>query len=130
MIDRTGVGVSDSRALDDVAGAAPFNDVTARDPQHANHLWTTGKAIDTFVPFGPALVLRDEVPDFQSLSVLTPINGEIVQDGSTASMIFSVAEAASNPPRWLQTADIVEVAIGGLGEIANPVGSPRPGPDA
>jgi len=50
-------------ALDHVAGAMPFNDVTARDLQFENPLWTSGKAIDTFAPCGPALVTLEEIDD-------------------------------------------------------------------
>ncbi len=54
----------------------PFNDVTARDLQLQNPLWTSGKAIDTFAPCGPALVTLDEVGDLGSLTLRTRINGE------------------------------------------------------
>jgi hypothetical protein len=46
----------------------------------------------TFGPRGPALVLLDEIEDLQALAVRTRVNGETVQDGTTASMIFPVAE--------------------------------------
>ena len=108
----------------------------------------TGKAIDTFAPCGPELVLVDEITDLQALSVRTRLNGETVQDGTTASMIFSIADAiaylsqtmtletgdilatgtpagvglARNPPRFLAPGDVVEVEIGGIGTLRNPVG--------
>src|SRR6188472_4237620 len=92
VIGTRGRNIDAAHALDHVAGAMAFNDVSARDLQMANQLWTGGKAIDTFGPCGPALVLLDELGDLQALAVRTRVNGETVQDGNTASMIFSVAE--------------------------------------
>jgi 2-keto-4-pentenoate hydratase/2-oxohepta-3-ene-1,7-dioic acid hydratase in catechol pathway len=89
--------VSEDEALARVAGAMPLNDVTASDLQLQNPLWTSGKAIDTFAPCGPALVTLDEAGDLQDLAVLTRINGEVVQEGSTAQMIFTVAQTVA----WL-----------------------------
>src|SRR3982074_1040034 len=80
-------------ALDHVVGVTVFNDVSARDLQLANNLWTGGKAIDTFAPCGPALVTLEEIEDIQGLPVRTRVNGQTVQDGNTADMIFGVAEA-------------------------------------
>ena len=69
-----------------VAGAMPFNDVSARDLQLQNPLWTSGKAIDTFAPCGPALVTLDEIADLQDLGLRTRIDGELVQEGTTANL--------------------------------------------
>lgn len=128
-----------------VAGAMPFNDVSARDLQLQNPLWTSGKAIDTFAPCGPALVTLDEAGDLENLAVRTRIDGEVVQDGSTRDMIFGVAETvawlartmtlvpgdivATGTPagvggfkgRFLRAGQVVEVEIEGLGAIRNPV---------
>ena len=76
-----------------VAGALPFNDVSARDLQLQNPLWTSGKAIDTFAPCGPALVTLDEVGDLGALELRTRINGEVLQQGTTANMIFGFNSA-------------------------------------
>ena len=73
------------QALAHVAGAMPFNDVSARDLQFQNPLWTSGKAIDTFAPCGPALVTLDEAGDLGALGLRTRINGEVVQEGNTAN---------------------------------------------
>jgi len=147
VIGQPGRNIPVEQALDHVAGAMVFNDVSARDLQMANNLWTGGKAIDTFGPCGPAVVTVDEIPDLQSLSVRTHVNGQLVQDGNTASMIFSVAElisflseimtlepgdiiatgtpagigAARTPPLFLHPGDVVEVAIDGLGALRNRV---------
>jgi 2-keto-4-pentenoate hydratase/2-oxohepta-3-ene-1,7-dioic acid hydratase in catechol pathway len=145
VIGRPAHRVDAASALAHVAGAMPFNDVSARDLQLQNQLWTSGKAIDTFAPCGPALVTMDEIADIQDLALRTRINGEVVQEGSTHEQIFAVAEAlawlsrtvtllpgdvlATGTPagvgasqgRFLRAGDIVEVEIDGLGTLANPV---------
>ena len=60
VIGRPARNVDAKDALSHIAGAMPFNDVSARDLQLQNPLWTSGKAIDTFAPCGPALVTLDE----------------------------------------------------------------------
>ncbi len=145
VIGRAALRVSAERALEHVAGAMPFNDVTARDLQFQNPLWTSGKAIDTFAPCGPALVTLDEIEDLQSLALRTRVNGETLQQGTTANQIFGVAEViawlsrtmtllpgdviATGTPagvgasqgRFLRAGDTVEVEVKGLGALTNPV---------
>ncbi|HMH48362.1 MAG TPA: fumarylacetoacetate hydrolase family protein [Solirubrobacteraceae bacterium] len=128
----------------------PFNDVTARDLQFQNPLWTSGKAIDSFAPCGPAIVTLDEIGDLQSLALGTRVNGETLQRGTTADQIFGVAEViawlsrtmtllpgdviATGTPagvgasqgRFLRDGDTVEVEVEGLGTLANPVRAIRP----
>ena len=141
-------GVSVENALEAVAGYACLNDVSARAIQFADGQWTRGKSIDTFCPLGP-VVPRDEVGDPQSLRIACRVNGEMVQEGTTADMIFSVAElvafisetitlepgdviATGTPPgvamgridgRYLQAGDTVEVEIEKVGVLTNPVTS-------
>ncbi len=145
VIGRAALRVPAERALDYVAGAMPFNDVTARDLQFQNPLWTSGKAIDTFAPCGPALVTLEEIDDLQSLTLRTRVNGETLQEGTTANQIFGVAEVvawlsrtmtllpgdviATGTPagvgaskgRFLRSGDSVEVEVEGLGALVNPV---------
>lgn len=145
VIGRTARLVSEADALSHVAGAMPFNDVSARDLQLQNPLWTSGKAIDTFAPCGPALVTLDEAGDLGNLALRTRINGEVVQDGSTKDLIFGVAETvawlsrtitlvpgdiiATGTPAgigglkgiFLRDGDTVEVEVEGLGAVRNPV---------
>jgi acylpyruvate hydrolase len=97
VIGRPTHRVQADQALSHVAGAMPFNDVSARDLQLQNPLWTSGKAIDTFAPCGPALVTLDEVGDLGILGLRTRINGKLVQEGNTSNLIFSVAAAVA----WL-----------------------------
>jgi acylpyruvate hydrolase len=145
VIGRTAHAVGEEQALDHVAGAMPFNDVSARDLQLQNPLWTSGKAIDTFAPCGPALVTLEEAGDLQNLTLRTLIDGEVVQEGSTRDMIFSVAQMvawlsrtitlvpgdiiATGTPAgvggikgiFLRDGNTVEVEVEGLGTVSNPV---------
>jgi 2-keto-4-pentenoate hydratase/2-oxohepta-3-ene-1,7-dioic acid hydratase in catechol pathway len=138
--------VSPEQALGHVAGYMALNDVSARDLQFRTGQWLSGKALDTFAPCGPALVM-DEISDPQDLEILTRVNGQVVQHGNTRNMIFSVAEIVSyisklmmlepgdiistgtpegvgfkrNPPLFLRDGDQVEVEIQGIGRLSNPV---------
>ncbi len=150
VIGRRGRHIAQDDALNHVAGAMVLNDVSARDLQLANPLWTGGKAIDTFAPCGPSLVLLDEIDDLQDLGVRTRVNGQLVQDGNTAAMIFGVAATIAflsqimtlepgdivatgtpagvgqsrTPPLFLQTGDVVETEIDGLGALRNRIAAP------
>lgn len=150
VIGRACRDIPADQALAYVAGCMPLNDVSARDLQLANQLWTTGKAIDTFAPCGPALVTLDEIPDLQALRVQTRVNGTTVQDSTTSKMIFPVAETiaflsqimtlvpgdiiatgtpagvsrAHGPRTFLQRGDTIEVEIEHLGTLSNTVEGP------
>jgi 2-keto-4-pentenoate hydratase/2-oxohepta-3-ene-1,7-dioic acid hydratase in catechol pathway len=145
VIGRTARNVSAEDALAHVAGVMPFNDVSARDLQWQNPLWTSGKAIDTFAPCGPAIVTLDEDGDLADLTLRTRIDGETVQQGTTANLIFGPAEliawlsrtitlvagdiiATGTPAgvgapqgRFLRDGNVVEVEIDGVGTLSNPV---------
>jgi acylpyruvate hydrolase len=147
VIGRRTKNVSAEDALSHIAGAMPFNDVSARDLQMQNPLWTSGKAIDTFAPCGPALVTLDEIDDLGALGLRTRVNGELLQQGTTTNLIFGPAEVvawlsrtmtllpgdiiATGTPagvgvaqgRFLKDGDTVEVEIDGLGTLVNPVRS-------
>ena len=93
IIGKTAKYVSKEDALDHVAGYCIVNDVSERHFQaNLTGQWTKGKSCDTFGPTGPWLVTRDEVADPQNLSMTLDVNGKRMQTGSTATMIFSVAE--------------------------------------
>lgn len=139
--------VPESEALGVVAGYTVINDVSARDLQTQTSQWLAGKALDTFAPCGPALVTADEIADPQRLQLTTRVNGTVLQDESTAEMIFGVAETiaflsslmtlepgdliatgtpagvgfARRPPVYLKDGDIVEVEIESIGALRNPV---------
>jgi 2-keto-4-pentenoate hydratase/2-oxohepta-3-ene-1,7-dioic acid hydratase in catechol pathway len=145
VIGREAHEVAESDALAHVAGVMPFNDVSARDLQIQNPLWTSGKAIDTFAPCGPALVTLDEAGDLGALTLRTRIDGETVQEGDTSNLIFGPAElvawlsrtitlrpgdiiATGTPAgvgaakgRFLRAGETVEVEIDGIGALSNPV---------
>jgi len=145
VIGRAAHEVSADDAMSHIAGAMPFNDVSARDLQMQNPLWTSGKAIDTFAPCGPALVTLDEIDDIANLTLRTRVNGEILQSGTTANLIFgpgylvawlsrtmtllpgdiiatgTPAGVGAAQGRFLRHGDTVDVEIGGLGTLTNPV---------
>ncbi|MBV8150541.1 MAG: fumarylacetoacetate hydrolase family protein [Candidatus Eremiobacteraeota bacterium] len=154
IIGRRCVDISEADALDYVAGYAAFNDVSARDLQFQTSQWAAGKAIDTFAPFGPAMVTTDEIPDPQVLGIQTRVNGIVVQDSNTSDMAFSVAQIiaflsgfmtlepgdviatgtpegvamARKPPTWLKDGDVVEIEIEKIGIVRNPLVSKVPAP--
>jgi 2-keto-4-pentenoate hydratase/2-oxohepta-3-ene-1,7-dioic acid hydratase in catechol pathway len=143
--------VSEAAALDHVEGYICLNDVSARDLQFADGQWTRGKSPDTFCPVGPRLVPREEIDDPQRLGIRCILNGETMQDSSTAQMIFSVAEIIAyvsqvitlepgdliatgtpagvgvfrDPKILLKDGDEVRVEIDGLGTLTNPVEKER-----
>lgn len=85
--------VSVDKALDYVAGYCIANDVSERHLQmKLTGQWTKGKSCDTYGPIGPWLVTRDEIPDPQALGMRLAVNEQMMQDGTSADMIFSVAE--------------------------------------
>ena len=143
--------VAEQEALQYVAGYSVFNDVSARDLQMQTSQYTAGKALDTFAPMGPGIVLAADIPDPQALLLTTRVNGRVVQHASTANMIFSVAAIISflsslmtlepgdiiatgtpsgvgfkrTPPLFLRKGDIAEVEIEGIGQLRNSVVSTR-----
>jgi 2,4-didehydro-3-deoxy-L-rhamnonate hydrolase len=146
VIGRPAKNVSESEVLDYVLGYTNCNDVSSRDLQFSEGgQWTRSKSIDTFAPIGPYIVSRDEVPDPQSLSIRCVLNGEVMQDGTTSDMIFSVAELISflstgmtlmpgdiiatgtpagvgfvrDPKVFLKAGDEVTIEIEGLGSLTN-----------
>jgi 2-keto-4-pentenoate hydratase/2-oxohepta-3-ene-1,7-dioic acid hydratase in catechol pathway len=133
-------------ALAYVFGYTVVNDVSARDLQFADGQWTRGKSLDTFCPIGPCIVTTDELPDPQALRLRLWINDHLQQDGTTADMLFSVAQIIAHvscfatlehgdlittgtpkgvgcfrqPPIYLVPGDVVRCAIDGIGELVNP----------
>ncbi len=135
--------VSETEAMDHVAGYAVTNDVSERDFQiERAGQWTKGKSCDNFGQIGPWLVTRDEVADPQDLPMWLSVNGEKMQNGSTTTMVYGVAHLVSylsqfmtlhpgdvistgtppgvglgmKPPRYLKAGDVVELGIEGLGQ--------------
>lgn len=147
VIGRKAKYVPEDQALEYVAGYSVFNDVSARDLQLQTSQWTAGKALDTFAPMGPALVPAALISDPQNLLLTTKVNGELMQQDTTGSMVYKIAETiafissvmtlepgdiiATGTPagvmfeqankRYLEAGDVVEVSIQGLGTIRNSV---------
>jgi 2,4-diketo-3-deoxy-L-fuconate hydrolase len=147
VIGQTVKGVSKENALEAVSGYICANDVSARDLQFADGQWTRGKSPDTFCPVGPELVPAAEVPDPHNLRIRAIVSGEVLQDSTTANLIFGVDDVIAyasqtttlqpgdliltgtpagvgvfrNPKRLLEDGDEVTIEIEGLGELTNPV---------
>jgi 2-keto-4-pentenoate hydratase/2-oxohepta-3-ene-1,7-dioic acid hydratase in catechol pathway len=153
VIGRRAEYVSEADAFDYVAGYAVCNDLSERSYQlERGGQWDKGKNCSTFLPFGPWLVTRDEVPDPQALDLWLEVNGQRHQSSSTAEMVFGVRHLvhyisqfmpleagdiistgtpagvglALKPPTYLKAGDSVRLGISGLGEQAQGViDSPR-----
>jgi 2,4-diketo-3-deoxy-L-fuconate hydrolase len=127
VIGRTARYVSESDALQYVAGYCVVNDVSEREYQlERGSQWDKGKGCDTFGPIGPWLVTCDEVPDPQALGMWLEVNGKRYQSGSTSTMIFGVAHLVSYLSRFmtLYPGDLITTGTPpgvGLGVKPNPV---------
>ena len=139
---------SEREAIDAIFGYTAANDVSARDLQFADKQWVRAKSIDTFCPLGPVVVTPDEFGDPQHKRLAARVNGEAMQDSTTAEMIFGVGEIVSflsravtlepgdlvltgtpwgvgafrTPPVFLAPGDTVEVEVEGIGVLSNHVG--------
>ena len=119
--------VSEADALAHVAGYCVVNDVSEREYQiERGGTWDKGKGCDTFGPVGPYLVTADEVPDPQALPMWLEVNGHRYQNGSTRTMIFSVAQLVSYVSRFmtLHPGDLISTGTPpgvGMGVKPNPV---------
>ncbi len=146
VIGTTVKNVSKENAFEAVAGYLVANDVSARDLQFADGQWTRGKSPDTFCPVGP-LVAASEVSDPHALAIRAILNGETLQDSTTANLIFGIDEIISyasqtstlevgdliltgtpagvgvfrDPQRLMQPGDVITIEIDGVGSITNPV---------
>ncbi|WP_112606970.1 fumarylacetoacetate hydrolase family protein [Rhizobium sp. WW22] len=134
--------VSEADALDYVAGYCVSHDVSERAFQtERSGQWTKGKSCDTFGPIGPWLVTKDEIADPQNLGMWLKVNGKMMQNGSTRTMVYGVAYLVSylsqfmslhpgdvistgtppgvgmgmKPPQYLKPGDVVELGMEGLG---------------
>jgi 2,4-diketo-3-deoxy-L-fuconate hydrolase len=128
-------------ALDYVTGYTVLNDVTERIVQKGNGQWFRGKGFDTFCPMGPFMVTPDEVPELGNLRVWQTCNGEPLQNGNTADMMFNIPflieyisqgmtllpgdvistgtpsgiGSARNPQVLMKAGDVIEVGVDGVG---------------
>ena len=117
----TGVGVDD--ALAHVAGFTLFNDLSARDLQFATPQWMPGKVFDGSAPCGPALVTLDEAGAHDAIEISLTLNGETMQEASTADLIFRVPELVAHLSTLmtLEPGDIVATGTpAGVGSVRKP----------
>jgi 2-keto-4-pentenoate hydratase/2-oxohepta-3-ene-1,7-dioic acid hydratase in catechol pathway len=140
---------SPENALSYVLGYTCANDVSARDWQRdwSGGQWNHAKSFDTFCPLGPVLVTPDEIPNPNALRIRSILNGQVMQDSTTADMIFDVPAIiaflsadktlpagtviltgtpegvgfARKPPVWLHPGDTITVEIESIGTLSNPV---------
>ncbi len=135
--------VSEAEALDHVAGYVLHNDYSERHFQiERGGQWVKGKSCDSFAPIGPFVATPDEIDDVNDLRMWLKVNGQTMQDGTTANLIFKVPTLVSylsrfmtllpgdfistgtpagvglgmKPPVFLKPGDVVELGIDGLGE--------------
>ncbi len=147
VIGPGGFQIGEADAWNHVYGYTIVNDVTVRDLQKRHVQFFIGKSAHTYGPMGPALVTADEIADVTALRLQTRVNGELRQDTTLKELIFDIPRlisAISNavllepgdviatgtpvgvglgftPPKFLKPGDVMEVTIGGLGTLTNPV---------
>lgn len=149
VLGRDAHNVSRADAFDYVLGYTCANDVSARDWQRewGGGQWNHAKSFDTFCPLGPVLVTKDDIPDPNALRIRSILNGTVMQDSTTADMIFDVPTLiefltadktlpagtliltgtpegvgfARKPPVWLQPGDTISIEIEKIGALTNPV---------
>lgn len=147
VIGKSGRAIRHADALSHVAGYAVFNDASVRDWQRHSSQFTPGKNFPASGGFGPALVTSDEVGDLGAQRVQTRLNGELMQDQPVSDLIFDVPALIEylsaftplspgdvivtgtpggvgdgrKPPVYLVPGDVVEVSIGTIGTLRNPV---------
>jgi 2-keto-4-pentenoate hydratase/2-oxohepta-3-ene-1,7-dioic acid hydratase in catechol pathway len=153
VIGKAGRNIPAAEAMTYVAGYTCGHDVSARDYQlkRGGGQWMVGKTWDTFAPMGPVLVTADERIDPHDLPIRCVLNGEVMQNSSTAQFVFNIPETiaylshvmtleagdvvftgtppgvgfARKPPIFLKEGDVVEIQIDGIGVLRNPVRSAR-----
>jgi 2-keto-4-pentenoate hydratase/2-oxohepta-3-ene-1,7-dioic acid hydratase in catechol pathway len=147
VIGRPARHVKRSEAADFIAGYCCFMDGSVRDWQRHTMQFTAGKNFAKSGSIGPWLVTSNEVPDPESLVLTTRVNGQVMQQGKVADLVFDIPAlieycstftellpgdviatgtpggvgAARTPPVWLKEGDSVEVEIPGIGLLVNTV---------
>jgi 2-keto-4-pentenoate hydratase/2-oxohepta-3-ene-1,7-dioic acid hydratase in catechol pathway len=147
VIGKPGRAIPRESALDHVAGYSCFNDGSVRDWQKHTTQFLPGKNFSRSGSFGPYLVTRDEVGEVDALTLITRLNGAVVQRTKLDDLLFDVPAliayvsqiwevrpgdviatgtpggvgTARNPPLWMKPGDLVEVEINSLGILANRV---------
>jgi 2-keto-4-pentenoate hydratase/2-oxohepta-3-ene-1,7-dioic acid hydratase in catechol pathway len=141
VVGKTLKWASEKSAADGIRSIVAVNDVTARDLQKTDGQWTRAKGFDTFCPLGEE---SSKLPDLDSLSVVTRVNGAERQRGKSSEMVFSIPSllayisrimtlepgdlVATGTPAGvgaLAAGDVVEVEIPGVSRVSNPVQESR-----
>lgn len=138
---------SEADAEDAIAGYTIANDISLRDWQNRTNEWLQGKAWDRTTPLGPVLVTPDEIDVNAGVDVICRVNGEVVQRGNTATLVFGPAAllayistfttlrpgdivltgtpggvgAGRTPPQFLRDGDVVETEVPGIGTLRNAI---------
>ena len=147
IIGRGGRNIASEDALDHIAGYACYNDGSVRNWQRHTSQFTPGKNFPATGGFGPYMVTPDEVGDYKTLPIQTRLNGEVMQEASLADLIFPLEDLINycsaftplspgdvivtgtpggvgdrrDPPVYMFAGDVVEVEIGRLGTLMNPI---------
>lgn len=147
VIGKAGRHIAESDALSHIAGFACYNDGSVRDWQRHTTQFTPGKNFVGTGGFGPWLVTVDEAVNIFDAPITTRLNGQEVQRANIADLAFGIPEliryistftelvpgdvistgtpggvgAARKPPLWMKAGDVVEVEIGGIGILRNPI---------
>ena len=127
VIGKGGRYISESDALEHVAGYCVINDVSEREFQlELGGTWDKGKGCDTFGPLGPWLVTRDEIADPHQLDLWLEVDGKPYQNGNTRTMIFQIPKIVSYLSQFmsLQPGDVISTGTPpgvGLGIKPDPV---------
>lgn len=147
IIGRGGRRIAEADAWEHIAGYAPYNDGSIRDWQSHTTQWTPGKNFPATGGFGPCMVTRGEVADGQEMTLTTRLNGQVLQQATTAQLIFSIPRLINylstfvpleagdvivtgtpggvgfkrSPPVFMRAGDTVEIEVSGVGTLVNTV---------
>lgn len=147
VIGKSGKEIKEEEAFDYIFGYTIINDITARDMQKKHKQYFLGKSLDTSCPMGPSIVHKSAILNPQNIKIETKVNGEVRQQSNTSMMMFSIPQIISiiskgmtlepgdiiatgtpagvgngfQPPRYLQSGDVMEVTIEGIGTLVNTV---------
>ena len=147
IIGRTGRRIAEKDAWDWIGGYSCFNDGSVRDWQNATTQWTAGKNFRASGAFGPWIVTADEIAPGTEITLRTRLNGQEMQSTNTGLLIHSIPRIVAHlstwaqlepgdviasgtpggvgsrrePPVWMKAGDVIEVEVGGVGVLRNPI---------
>ena len=145
IIGKTAKNVKAADAAHYIFGYTVLNDVSARLLQTTHKQWYFGKSLDGFTPIGPCITTADEISFPPALTITSHINGELRQNSTTDLLITGIADIIEelssgmtllpgtiiatgtpagvgmgfDPPKFLNSGDIVECTIEGIGTLRN-----------